>query len=258
MADIKALSIDGTSYDIRQKSNALSGGSSASYYTGYLGFNTTSPTAATQIPGYLVSGLGGGTYNDGLKVTFQNDLVNIGSVSYTQTDHTATAYTKYNGIGDFTVATVRNYLEMGSSSTRGSILIGNDINHNVTRYSCIGIGGSIAVGGTGSIAIGYNSGYSSSQGAVSLGTNAKAMYGSGYGVAIGTNANSQYTGIAIGGTAKANTGCVAIGNNITSYENSIVVGPTYTSATNHYGAIVVGHPDSCGEYGTAIGTKAAD
>ncbi len=256
MADVKALNIDGTSYDIRQKSQYLDG----STYTGYLGFNTTSPGAATQIPGFLVSGLGSSTYSNGLKITFQNNLVNIGSVSYTTTDHTATAYTKYNGIGDFTMATVRDYLEMGGSDTRGSILIGNNISHDARLYSCIGIGGSVSVGGTGSIAIGYNSGYASSRGAVALGYNAKALFGSDYGVAIGSSANSQYTGVAIGGSAKANNECIAIGNFTTAAENSVVIGGSGTSTTStvRNGVIVVGKPYGGLDYSITIGTKAND
>lgn len=81
MADVKKINLNGTDYNIRQYATALAGGSSEDMYTGYLAFNTSVPTAATQIPGYLASAITGAA--PFLKVQFGGDSVSIGARSET-------------------------------------------------------------------------------------------------------------------------------------------------------------------------------
>lgn len=73
--EIKKINLDGTDYNIRQYATAL--GSPGDGYTGYLAFNTSVPTAATQIPGYLASPITGAA--PFLGVEFGVDSVSIGT-----------------------------------------------------------------------------------------------------------------------------------------------------------------------------------
>lgn len=74
--EIKKINLEGTDYNIRQYATALAGGVSEDTYTGYLAFNTSVPTAATQIPGYLASVITGAA--PFLRVKFGADSVSIG------------------------------------------------------------------------------------------------------------------------------------------------------------------------------------
>lgn len=272
MADVKQLNIGTTAYNIRQFATGLPGGTSTGQYRGYIGFNVTSPTASTQIPGYLSNGLASNTnYIKGLEVKARNDLIEIGGeIAYDATaqPHVPTHYTKFCGVGDFTNVAIKGTLEMGHpTGCRGSIIIGSGITDKTGIYNSISIGRGDTITSSGCVSIGYGAksstntsvssvsiGYNadcSGAGYAAIGSNTTARYG---GTSIGLKCFSLYDGIAMGYNSNASNYGVAIGTSTTGNYRGIAIGYGAQATTN---SINLGDSQSA-EYSVVIGVHDTD